>query len=75
MAESRFSKPFTQIENPGCENPGHENTKSFFLAPVRDGSKIAQHLSAGVKKTMTTKSRQGRQTAVSSFVPKRDSKE
>ena len=32
MAESRFSIPFTQIENPGCENPGCENTKSFFLA-------------------------------------------
>ena len=32
MAVSRFSKPFTQVENPGCENPGHENTKPFFLA-------------------------------------------
>ena len=28
MAESRVFKPLTQIEN-----PGDENTKSFFLAP------------------------------------------
>ncbi len=40
-----------------------------LLSPVRDGSKIAQHFSAGMIKTTTRKSRQGRQNTFSSVVP------